>query len=101
MGADLYLNSVFEPWWAKNQVRAFNAPDCDSTSEMRASGGYFRNSYNSGDVMWAMGLSWPHTVGNHSGSAVICPSAFLSAAPSATYSQRSSIVLDRVAAGDR
>ncbi len=37
MGADLYLESVRE---------------------------HFRNSYNSGDVMWAMGLSWPGTVGN-------------------------------------
>ena len=31
--------------------------------EWRASGGYFRNGYNSGDVMFAMGLSWPETVG--------------------------------------
>lgn len=37
MGADLYPDSV---------------------------GGYFRNSYNLGDVMWAMGLSWPDTVGS-------------------------------------
>jgi hypothetical protein len=29
---------------------------------MAASGGYFRNGYNAGDVMWAMGLSWPDTV---------------------------------------
>jgi hypothetical protein len=29
---------------------------------MRASGGYFRNGYNAGDVMWAMGLSWFSTV---------------------------------------
>jgi hypothetical protein len=29
----------------------------------RASGGYFRNGYNAGDVMWAMGLSWSRDVG--------------------------------------
>ncbi len=60
-----------------NEERVFNASNVDATSddasiaaaaskmfdEMRASGGYFRNGYNSGDVMWAMGLSWPHTVG--------------------------------------
>jgi hypothetical protein len=78
MGVDLFLNSVWEPWWADNMERVLNAPDIDPTSEaasitpaasqmydeMRASGGYFRNGYNSGDVMWAMGLSWPHTVGD-------------------------------------
>ena len=77
MGADLYLNSVWEPCWANNKERLLNAPTADATSdlssisaaatemydEMRASGGYFRNGYNSGDVMWAMGLSWPRTVG--------------------------------------
>ena len=26
------------------------------------SGGYFRNGYNAGDIMWAMGLSWWGTV---------------------------------------
>jgi hypothetical protein len=74
MGADLYLNSVWEAWRANNMERFRDAPDSDPTSEdastdgkifdkIRASGGYFRNGYNSGDVMWAMGLSWPHTVG--------------------------------------
>jgi hypothetical protein len=73
MGADLYLNSVWEPWWASNKERLHNAPTAGVSSisaaateifdEMRASGAYFRNGYNSGDVMWAMGLSWPHTVG--------------------------------------
>jgi hypothetical protein len=77
MGADLYLNSVWKPWWANNNERVLNTPKIDATSdassisaaatkmydEMRASGGYFRNGYNSGDVMWAMGLSWPFTVG--------------------------------------
>jgi hypothetical protein len=29
---------------------------------LHSSGGYFRNSYNAGDIMWAMGLSWPETV---------------------------------------
>jgi hypothetical protein len=77
MGVDLYLNSVWEPWCADNMERVLNEPDVETTSdaasnaaaaskmfdEMRASGAYFRNGYNSGDVMWAMGLSWPHTVG--------------------------------------
>ena len=77
MGVDLYLNSVWEPWWADNMERVLNEPDVETTSdaasnaaaaskmfdEMRASGAYFRNGYNSGDVMWAMGLSWPHSVG--------------------------------------
>jgi hypothetical protein len=74
VGADLYLNSVWDAWRAKNQELFRNAPASDATSddastngkmfdEIRASGGYFRNSYNSDDVMWAMGLSWPDTVG--------------------------------------
>jgi hypothetical protein len=63
MGADLYLNSVWQSGWAKNRERVLDAPDCDAISEMVASGGYFRNTYNSGDVMWAMGLSWHDTVG--------------------------------------
>jgi hypothetical protein len=63
MGADLYLNSVWEPWWTKNRERVLDTPDCDAISEMVASGSYFRNGYNSGDLMWAMGLSWPDTVG--------------------------------------
>ena len=77
MGVDLYLNSVWEPWCADNMERVLNEPNVETTSdaasnaaaaskmfdEMRASGAYFRNGYNSGDVMWAMGLSWPHTVG--------------------------------------
>jgi hypothetical protein len=63
MGADLYLNSVWHSWWAENRERVLEGPDCDAISEMVASGGYFRNSYNTGDVMWATGLSWPGTVG--------------------------------------
>ena len=77
MGVDIYLNSVWEPWWANNKERLLIAPNTDAISdvsvisvaatlmydEMRASGAYFRNGYNSSDVMWAMGLSWPHTVG--------------------------------------
>ena len=63
MGADLYLNSVWHSWWAESRERILAGPDCDAISEMVASGGYFRNSYNTGDVMWATGLSWPETVG--------------------------------------
>jgi hypothetical protein len=73
MGVDLYLNSVWEPWWANNKERLLNAANTDATSdvssisaaatemydEMRASGGYFRNGYNSGDVMCAMAFPGP------------------------------------------
>lgn len=76
MGADLYLNSVWEAWRAKNMERFRNAPDSDATSEdastdgkifdeIRACGGYFRNGHNSGDVIGALGLSWRHIVGKH------------------------------------
>jgi hypothetical protein len=67
MGADIYLQSVWKPFEEKLKltpppafesgadVEAFMSHRYD---EMRASGGYFRNGYNAGDVMWAMGLSW-------------------------------------------
>jgi len=76
MGADIYLKSVWEPWWKENEKRICAFPNIDQTSDgaavtaatnklyddMRGSGGYFRNGYNAGDVMWAMGLSWQRTV---------------------------------------
>jgi hypothetical protein len=74
MGADLYLMS-YEPQleeamkhWESDfpssrdpQVilRAVEA----SYAYQAAIGGYFRNGYNAGDVMWAMGLSWSRDVG--------------------------------------
>jgi hypothetical protein len=81
MGVDIYLNSIWEPFWSafegsptaqriRNEVQStadvhrilkamelFNDACC-------ASGGYFRNGYNAGDVMWAMGLSWSEDVGS-------------------------------------
>ena len=69
MGVDIYLPSIYEPFVANEDnfrpvaagdpVRYINA----MFDRMRASGGYFRNGYNSGDVMWAMGLSWEGDVG--------------------------------------
>jgi hypothetical protein len=79
MGVDIYLHSVWDPFEVnlKDKIAAcFDAvnkgPIRDAETAMaaadaaydmmRASGGYFRNGYNSGDVMWAMGLSWRGTV---------------------------------------
>ena len=69
MGEDLELRSVIEPFVADNAN--FRLPhDADPVASIEtlynrltATGGYFRNGYNSGDVMWAMGLSWDGTVG--------------------------------------
>jgi hypothetical protein len=78
MGADIYLESVWDPWFAafeateKARAKAL-AADWKTADDIRravdrlydayrSSGGYFRNGYNSGDVMWAMGLSWTETV---------------------------------------
>jgi hypothetical protein len=75
MGADMCLNSVFEPFLEKlkREMAAKPPPVVRNGRDMVAlltahyekmceSGGYFRNGYNAGDVMWAMGLSWQHTV---------------------------------------
>jgi hypothetical protein len=77
MGADLYLNSIWEPWIETHKSILLNPnrrPEIETVDDLaraagdifdsyRASGGYFRNGYNSGDVMWAMGLSWRGDVG--------------------------------------
>jgi hypothetical protein len=80
MGVDIYLNSIWEPFWSafegsladgrlqKEVDRAMAAHDIEKATTVvydayRASGGYFRNGYNAGDVMWAMGLSWSGDVG--------------------------------------
>jgi hypothetical protein len=71
MGVDIYLQSILKPFEEKlSQVQpplpsafeSFEAFVSDHFDKMRASGGYFRNGYNAGDVMWAMGLSWDGTV---------------------------------------
>jgi hypothetical protein len=77
MGVDLYLNSIWEPWFEahksilRSQSRNLKIETADDANRVagaifdsfRASGGYFRNGYNAGDVMWAMGLSWREDVG--------------------------------------
>jgi hypothetical protein len=88
MGVDFYLNSIWKPWLADNMERVFKAADMDATfgagatiagtsmmhDEMRASGGYFRNSYNSGDVMWAIAFPGPAPLAACSSRRVTFPS---------------------------
>jgi hypothetical protein len=71
MGADLYLESLWEPFikqYEKRERPNVDGPDAtlaavgDIFEDFRSSGGYFRNGYNAGDVMFAMGLSWYGTV---------------------------------------
>jgi hypothetical protein len=80
MGADIYLQSIWSrkpPFpgpvgrsgmilFATGASPPSGPPLPDQLQaffdEARKSGGYFRSGYNSGDVMWAMGLSWPGTV---------------------------------------
>jgi hypothetical protein len=73
MGVDIYLESRMKPFNEELARTRPPPPQSDSSEEflafvdtffdnMRASGGYFQNAYNSGDVMWAMGLSWEGTV---------------------------------------
>lgn len=70
MGVDLYLPSIYDPVAANEDNFRPDSPFEDPVQhmtaiydKMRATGGYFRNGYNSGDVMWAMGLSWSGVVG--------------------------------------
>ena len=62
MGADIYLNSVWEPFFAEYERRTERRrrEPSETYEAFRSSGGYFRNAYNSSDIMWAMGLSWRH-----------------------------------------
>jgi hypothetical protein len=79
MGMDIYLTSIWEPWLKAFEDSAAHRKlqqDCSAQGDpesimaaadrvfevFAASGGYFRNGYNGGDVMWAMGLSWHSTV---------------------------------------
>jgi hypothetical protein len=65
MGADLYLESITHTQDA-NEIARSPAPKHLGPVErieyhfdvLRACGGYFRNGYNAGDVMYAMGMSW-------------------------------------------
>jgi hypothetical protein len=67
MGADLYLESVWNPFIDRYaaESRDDNPRLLDPTKlamriydDYRSSGGYFRNGYNCGDVMLAMGYTW-------------------------------------------
>jgi hypothetical protein len=72
MGADIFLRSVLDPRpdsknWPQGEIDTSTAEDFrvhveNYFEQLRATGGYYRNAYNSGDVMWAMGLSWSDTV---------------------------------------
>jgi hypothetical protein len=74
MGADLYLESLWKPFMEQYEKRERphidDSDDADAViaaaecmfDDFRSSGGYFRNGYNCGDVMFAMGLSWHDTV---------------------------------------
>jgi ProQ/FINO family len=70
MGVDIYLKSIFDPWFEAFEARAegqaimrahaddpIQGLDCIYDTYC-STGAYFRNGYNAGDVMWAMGLSW-------------------------------------------
>jgi hypothetical protein len=71
MGVDIYLQSIWKPFEETFSppepaapiigVEGLIAHTTKGFDAMRASGGYFRNGYNSGDVMWAMGLTWHGT----------------------------------------
>jgi hypothetical protein len=68
MGVDIYLESIFDAFM-KAQPQELPNPTADPKKLinahfdlMRSSGGYFRNGYNHGDIMHAMGLSWRDTV---------------------------------------
>ena len=69
MGADIYLQSVWKPLMSPSLPPKIETADLEAAinlqfDHMGSSGGYFRNGYNSGDIMWAMGLSWHDTVGS-------------------------------------
>jgi hypothetical protein len=66
MGADIYLQSLYKEFEDKGSSIAPFDESTETAEDFRnrffdaarASGGYFRNGYNAGDVMWAMGLTW-------------------------------------------
>jgi hypothetical protein len=76
MGADLYIRAIHDPIVEKYQplfdkaVRRRDALPSDSNEQEVAqqevekyydlmySEGYFRDSYNSTNVLWTLGLSW-------------------------------------------
>lgn len=85
MGADIYLDSVFEPHHAKWQpifddacrrrdaakqsgnerlARSIQEKDVEPAYEHLHEKGYFRDSYNASDLLWTMDLSWWTDVGD-------------------------------------
>jgi hypothetical protein len=65
MGVDIYLPSVWEPFFEKFEgsaahhiARSHDDPASAIYDAYRESGGYFRNAYNGTDVMAALGSSW-------------------------------------------
>jgi hypothetical protein len=76
MGVDIYLHSIWRPYCEANNVEQQMASLCEACGgdpaaaltelyrQDELSGGYFRNGYNWGDIMWAIGLSWSADVGS-------------------------------------
>jgi hypothetical protein len=77
MGVDIYLHSIWRPYCEANgNVEQRLASLCEACGgdpvatldelyrQDELSGGYFRNGYNWGDIMWAIGLSWSADVGS-------------------------------------
>jgi len=76
MGADLYLESIWNPFFDTLEKRGPSTQqkqlvESDPIAavnsmydEMRSSGAYFRCAYNEFDIMWAMGVSWGDVVGS-------------------------------------
>jgi hypothetical protein len=78
MSVDIYLHSIWQPYYQAANANVEQRLDLlreacggDPTPAVtklyeqdELSGGYFRNAYSSGDVMWAMGLSWSDDVGS-------------------------------------
>jgi len=76
MGADLYINSLYEPerarWEHKfdaavkhRETKPAGSPEWDEAQkevehcfEQMRSQGYFRDPYNDWDLLWHFGLSW-------------------------------------------
>jgi hypothetical protein len=66
MGADLVLKSIMQPFFDSNindrPVKPWDLEHAEALHHrfdaMNAAGGFFRNGYDAGDVMFAIGMSW-------------------------------------------
>src|SRR5262249_46456854 len=63
MGVDIYLDSIVDPLLKFYDEERGRYPWSLLEKDLAAGGGYFRNAYNCGDVMWAMELDWMRDVG--------------------------------------